>query len=1151
MTSGVEKKQDSQQELNYEEQLNKINSKVTDLVDENKENDDWAKQELWTLLNTEFLAWLNSYFAEHPEKKDEFKNNVWESVKQLVEKFEKENGWNVPDELKPLLDFAKDIWVELKDNSKVDNLVQPKLELTWSLWEVEKVTINEGDPQDKKWAQDFFSKIHLKNGKEEVSRLDETINNISSLLTSVNAINLEDSSVPEEIKNNINNIKNLLASVQDVINNTTPENVKTLQNYIFENIEDKELFKKKNKYDGVKKEFDWKFWESTLDGLNEVLRKTSEYIKNVPDYLNKLKEDASKKEDEEKEEQNRIEAEKQQKVKDVIEWLELTVVDVDAEVRKNYKLPEKWDIYEREWNQWYYYIENSEYVVYVPLEKSYPTRVLKISEYKKWTEYNDEPRKDKTDSSTENAGNTTNSGNEVGTESENGTVDINTLVWTIKAQLWLHPAENIDRASLWLPSNWVIYMGSWEFYYYIAPENNKLIRVSPKWWRSYLDLNQYNKNHKIDWVSEDWLYPEISEENREYYERILNDSIRGIDRFKKYNWSIDIDYDPFHKRQEYKIVSSLWGNTFSNFIDADMLTTWWVFKGEDHLKKDLRVYCLVLDLALEYKKKMKNCRFDLINNELIHIDRFWNRKREMDRREWNKYWNNWELAGNNARRFCNYLNRCSWGIYYVEEQQTITSSWKPSVVEQTSSVPQWNEQTSSVPQWNQWSLDSNPFYAVAPGIGMVVDVVQNNLKEGVEFTPSWNKENPEQVDTVSTWRQDTTPQENEYTEIDLSNISSEIPKKFWDPKEIKSVCFEDVIRESENLSSRFQNLIFEAFNIAIDNVNALEDSDEKKEKIQILNLLKEWFTKPDINYIENWLHYCRIINSNSPNKFELVSLRQFFHYFNIKFEGDWLELWNKYSKLRDDVTVENEKRSKETLMNEANDFKMRLAEKLPNLNDRKAFLLYCDTREFIRKYSETWDRNFLTCIARYLDEDMVKHYEWNGARTEKWVIKYKYEWKGLNCNTSHPFPVWVWKITFRMPWSDIEESYLWNWDESGNLKECKSYWEEIKIWYDADWGPYFKNDFWKLKISWKGTADVWMIANKINYMVSKLRMNGEIDKVSIMLWKLFVKFDSWKIMNLKDNVRETMYIDDSMSDLEISQRFHRYFDEKLSGIQSI
>ena len=155
----------------------------------------------------------------------------------------------------------------------------------------------------------------------------------------------------------------------------------------------------------------------------------------------KLKEDASKKEDEEKEEQNRIEAEKQQKVKDVIEWLELTVVDVDAEVKKNYKLPENWDIYEREWNQWYYYIENSEYVVYVPLEKSYPTRVLKISEYKKWTEYNDEPRKDKTDSSTENAGNTTNSGNEVGTESENGTVDINTLVWTIKAQLWLHPAE--------------------------------------------------------------------------------------------------------------------------------------------------------------------------------------------------------------------------------------------------------------------------------------------------------------------------------------------------------------------------------------------------------------------------------------------------------------------------------------------------------------------------------------------------------------------------------------------------------------------------------------------------------------------------------------------------------------------------------------
>lgn len=82
------------------------------------------------------------------------------------------------------------------------------------------------------------------------------------------------------------NLENNLNSIQDVINNTTEDNVRILQKFIAENLDDKSVFDAASKKSG---NYDGKFWTGTLAWLNAVLDKVNKYFTAVDEYSEKMK----------------------------------------------------------------------------------------------------------------------------------------------------------------------------------------------------------------------------------------------------------------------------------------------------------------------------------------------------------------------------------------------------------------------------------------------------------------------------------------------------------------------------------------------------------------------------------------------------------------------------------------------------------------------------------------------------------------------------------------------------------------------------------------------------------------------------------------------------------------------------------------------
>jgi len=119
----------------------------------------------------------------------------------------------------------------------------------------------------------------------EWTKLYETIDNISWLLSRIESyLNME------SLKDDMENLKNNLVSIQDVINNTTQDNVRELQEFIAKNLDESWKFKKSvfdtlSKKNGV---YDGKFWKGTLAWLNAVLKKVGDYFKEVDTYLNQM-----------------------------------------------------------------------------------------------------------------------------------------------------------------------------------------------------------------------------------------------------------------------------------------------------------------------------------------------------------------------------------------------------------------------------------------------------------------------------------------------------------------------------------------------------------------------------------------------------------------------------------------------------------------------------------------------------------------------------------------------------------------------------------------------------------------------------------------------------------------------------------------------
>jgi len=266
----------------YESKLNVYTKTINDitsaLIDWETGNDDKAK-EAWEKmindLNASFNEEVKNHFIKNPDKLIAFEKVISEAIRKLKE--------NNRDEYKPLKDFLNKIksifpTINTEDASHTVDVNHTVVDL--SLNEDVKLDWIEEWEEDKR-EKKFFKWIDETDG-QSLSKLGETIKDIkeqNDIIAAITAIGT--SKIPGEIMEKVKGLKDLFVNINNVINNTSPNNVKILQNYIFNNlsVDDQELFKQNNKYNG--KEFDWKFWESTLDWLNIVLEKTRTYLEDV------------------------------------------------------------------------------------------------------------------------------------------------------------------------------------------------------------------------------------------------------------------------------------------------------------------------------------------------------------------------------------------------------------------------------------------------------------------------------------------------------------------------------------------------------------------------------------------------------------------------------------------------------------------------------------------------------------------------------------------------------------------------------------------------------------------------------------------------------------------------------------------------------
>ncbi len=264
------------EEVDYSEKLNAINQKINELKnDNNPENDKAARDELNKILNNGLDWFINSL---PPDQKENLKN----SIKNVLD-FHK-NEENFKTEYEWLINLATALGVEWYESTEESDRKH------WINWDIndESIQLLE-DWKTTDWK--FYDKGKMVETAPEW--VNTVIENINKQETTLKTLLSNDS----QYKDNewLKRANRLLKNIQDIIKNPVDDNVKLLQQYIFDNLDDnmldesnwnfKETFKKKNKYNESTKQFDWKFWETTLAGLNKVLEKTWKYIegfKNQP-----------------------------------------------------------------------------------------------------------------------------------------------------------------------------------------------------------------------------------------------------------------------------------------------------------------------------------------------------------------------------------------------------------------------------------------------------------------------------------------------------------------------------------------------------------------------------------------------------------------------------------------------------------------------------------------------------------------------------------------------------------------------------------------------------------------------------------------------------------------------------------------------------
>ena len=262
--------------VDYDEKLKVINSNIDALKkeDENTDNDEKARNDLNELLTNSF----NVKFVENLNGTQ--KDMLKDSIKNVLEAHKNEE--NFKKEYKWLINLATALGVEWYESTEESDRKH------WINWDIN----NESVQLLKNWQATTWK--FYENGKrvetapEWVNRVWGTINDQLWKLAPL----LGDNS---SYKDNewLKKANKLLNNIQEIIKNPIESNVQLLQQYIFDNLDDdmkdendeklKKTFMDKNKYNKSTEKFDWKFWETTLAGLNKVLEKTWKYIDSFKD----------------------------------------------------------------------------------------------------------------------------------------------------------------------------------------------------------------------------------------------------------------------------------------------------------------------------------------------------------------------------------------------------------------------------------------------------------------------------------------------------------------------------------------------------------------------------------------------------------------------------------------------------------------------------------------------------------------------------------------------------------------------------------------------------------------------------------------------------------------------------------------------------
>ena len=257
----------------YTVKINQITTALTDLNDNNDIDAKKAWKQLIAELNDSFL----NQFKGKPDKLIDLKQAISNAIEKL------KVDWVLSQEYKPLQDLLDKININFDTIPAVDSsndvvdLGLTCVKLDW-IKNVEK-------EEDK---QKFFKWINEKLWWQTESKLGSTIWEVEKLKGIVDSI--DKTKVPDDVRNKIEELWTSFDNMLKVIDNNTVGNVRILQDYIFNNLDndEKEWFKASNNYDETNRQFDWKFWSSTLEWLNKVLGKIRPYLVDVQQKYNSV-----------------------------------------------------------------------------------------------------------------------------------------------------------------------------------------------------------------------------------------------------------------------------------------------------------------------------------------------------------------------------------------------------------------------------------------------------------------------------------------------------------------------------------------------------------------------------------------------------------------------------------------------------------------------------------------------------------------------------------------------------------------------------------------------------------------------------------------------------------------------------------------------